>query len=263
MGRALARHGRSKWTVITKIGVDLAQKPPFVQSREALRAQLAASLAALGTDFVDVLVLNRPDPSLPIAETMAVFAEFVREGRARFVGLSEASAAEIRAAHEVCPLSLIEQEYSLLTRDLEGALLPTTRELGIGVLAYSPLSRGLLARSLPSAAPGAAFDFRASSPRFRGEALAANLGAADALAARAAARGCTPAQLALAWLLAQGDDIVPIPGTTKLARLAENLGAAAITLSRAEADELRAAIPEGTGERYSGMHGTFNAKAAT
>ena len=261
VGRALARHGRAALTVITKIGVDLSAKPPFVQSPAQLRAELAASLAALGTDYVDVLVLNRPDPRIPIAETMAVFNEFRAAGKARYFGLSEASAAEIRAAHAVCPLSLIEQEYSLLTRDLEAELLPTVRELGIGVLAYSPLSRGLLAGSLPSGAAGK-FDFRAVSPRFAGEALAANLAAAAALAARAAARGCTPAQLCLAWLLAQGDDVVPCPGSTKLQRLAENFGAAEVKLTADEAAELRAAVAEGTGDRYAGMHGTFNSKGA-
>lgn len=192
----------------------------------------------------------------------AVFAELVAAGKARYVGLSEASPAEVRAAHAVCPLSVVEQEYSLLTRDIEPELLPTIRELGIGLLAYAPLSRGLLSRSVidpGSLAPG---DFRRTAPRFSAAHLGANLAAADALAAAATARGCTPAQLAIAWVSAQGADVIPVPGTTSLARLAENFGAARIELSRSEEEALRAAVAQGSGDRYSGMHGTFNAKVA-
>ena len=256
VGAALRTHGRSAFTVITKIGVNLAKQPPHVQSPEELREELEQSLAALGTDFVDVLVLNRPDPQRSIAETMKVFKQFVAEGKAKYVGLSEATPEEIRAAHAATPLSLIEGEYSLFTRDIE-AVLPTMRELGIGLLAYSPLSRGLLTKAAPSPTVR---DWRNMVPRFQGEHRAANEAAADAVAAIAAKRGCTPSQLALAWLLAQGPDIVPAPGTTSLARLTENLAAVETVLSPAEADELRALVPEASGERYAGMHGTFNSK---
>ena len=149
---------------------------------------------------------------------------------------------------------------SLLTRDIEPELLPTLRELGIGLLAYSPLSRGLLSRAVVDPSALAASDYRRSAPRFSAEHLGKNLAAADALAAAAAARGCTPAQLAIAWVAAQGPDVVPVPGTTSVGRLAENLGAAAVALSAAEEAALRAAVAEGAGDRYGGMHGTFNAK---
>ena len=259
VARALARAGEGAgegaWTVVTKIGIDLSRSPPHAQSEAELRAQLAASLAALGARRVDVLVLNRPDPRRDIRETMRVFADFVAQGLCRYVGLSEASEAEVRAAHAVLPLSCLEAEYSLCSRGIE-ALLPTLRELGIGLLAYSPLSRGLLTRRLPGER-----DWRRQQPRFDAAHLPANLAAADALAAAAAARGCTPAQLALAWLLAQGEDIVPIPGSTSPARIAENAGAAALRLTPAEADELRALVPEATGDRYAGMHATWESKS--
>jgi len=257
VGRQLASApAGSKWTVVTKIGVDLSRSPPFAQSPEELREQLSASLSALGVPCVDVLVLNRPDPRRDIRATMAVFAEFLAQGQCKFVGLSEATEAEIRAAHAVTPLSCIEAEYSLCSRGIE-ALLPTLRELGIGVLAYSPLSRGLLAKRLPGER-----DWRSSVPRFAADNLPANLAAADALAAAAAARGCTPAQLALAWLLAQGEDIVPIPGSTDPARITENAGAAGLRLTPAEEAHLRALVPEAAGDRYAGMHATWESKSA-
>jgi aryl-alcohol dehydrogenase-like predicted oxidoreductase len=263
VGRQFKRHGRNKFVVVTKIGVDIKKTPPFVQSPDELRAELAASLAALGTSYIDLLILNRPSPFIRIEDSMAVFKEFIAAGTVRYVGLSEATPAEVRAAHAVCPLSAVEQEYSLLTRDIEGSLLPTLRELGIGLLAYAPLSRGLLAKSGVDTSSLAPHDFRRHLPRFTGGNLSANLSAADALAAAAGAKGCTPAQLAIAWVAAQGPDVVPVPGTTSLVRLSENLGAAAVKLSPEEEATLRAAVAEGAGERYAGMHGTFNAKEAT
>ena len=202
-----------------------------------------------------------PDPRIPIETTWAVMAQFVAEGKAKYVGLSEASPDEVRRAHAVHPVTAIQQEWSLDTRDIEQELVPTCRELGVGVLAYSPLGRGMLAGAVKAVAELAPNDWRRSSPRFSAANIDANVDRATRLAALASRRGITPAQLALLWLLAQGEDVVPIPGTTKLARLDENLAVASMPpLSEAEAAEIAAAVPEAVGERYAGMHGTFNSK---
>jgi len=239
----------------------MSKKPPFAQSAEELRMQLDESLARLRTDHLDLLVLNRPDPSIPIEDTMAVFKAFVAEGKAKYVGLSEATPDQIRRAHAVHPLTAIEQEYSLNTRDIEGELLATVRGLGIGVLAYSPLGRGMLSATLRSRADIAPGDMRLHLPRFSEENIAKNAAKADALAAIASRKGCTPAQLALAWLLAKGADIVPIPGTTKPERLAENVGAASLSLSAADVAEIEANVPEADGERYPAFVPTWNKSA--
>ena len=191
---------------------------------------------------------------------MAVLAAFVKEGKARHLGLSEASPDEVRRAHAVHPLVSVEQEWSLVTRDLEAELVPTCRELGIAIVAYSPLGRGLLSGAVTSRSGLSKGDWRLTQPRFSEANLGRNVQRGEALAALAQKRGCTPAQLALAWLLAKGDDVVPIPGTTSIARLEENVAAARIALSAAEVAEVEAAVGEGVGDRYTGMHGTWNAK---
>lgn len=216
------------------------------------------SLARLKTTYIDVLILNRPDPSIPIATIMETFKAFVSEGLVKYVGLSEATPAEIRAAHAVLPLTAIEQEYSLNTRDIEGELLSTIRELGIGLLAYSPLGRGLLGSTIKSRADLKPGDWRLSSPRFSEENIAANVKKAEKLADIAASKGCTSAQLALAWLLAQGLDVFPVQGSTKVDRTRENLGAINVVLTPEEAESIAALVPEADGDRYTGMFATWN-----
>ncbi len=208
--------------------------------------------------YIDLFIVCRQDPKVPIEETMAALKTLVDAGKVRAVGLSEASAAQIRRAHAVLPLAAVEMEYSLFSRDIEADILPTCRELGIAVLAYSPLGRGFLSGKLSAAdvavpGPFMGKDFRAMAPRFAPDAWDANKALVDKVAALAAAKGCTTAQLALAWVHAQGEDIFPIPGTTKLARLEGNIGAAAVVLSAEEVAALSAAVPASAvqGERYN------------
>ena len=255
---AVKRHGRDKWKLITKIGVDFKKNPPFVQTPAALEAELTTCLSRLGTNYVDLLVLNRPDPRVPIDAAWQQMAEFVKSGRAKHIGLSEASVAEIRAAHKIHPVAALEQEYSLFARSAE-LLLPTARELGCGLLSYSPLGRGLLAGP-PPAAGYSKSDWRRSSPRHSGANLAANAASATALKAIAERKGTTPAALALAWVLAQGPDVVAAFGTLSPQRLAENVASASLQLTPEEVKEIGAAVTEAKGERYPGRHGQFEAK---
>lgn len=267
VARAIEKYGRDKWIIVDKIGVDLSKGFKFVQTEEGLRGQLEESLARLKTDYIDLLVLNRPDPSIPIEDTMAVLKGFVTEGKARYIGLSEATPDEIRRAHAVHPISAVEQEYSLQTRDIEtGGMVPVLNELGIGVLAYSPLGRGMLGAPIRSRADLLPGDYRLHSPRFSEENLAKNAAKADKLAEIAAGKGATPAQLALAWLIHKSTSIkggvVPIPGTTNAGRLEENLKASSVALSDADVALIETNVPEAEGERYPGMHGTWNKRAS-
>lgn len=189
-------------------------------------------------------------------------AELVAEGKARFIGLSEATPDEVRRAHAVHPVTAIQQEWSLDTRDLEAELVPTCRALGVGIMAYSPLGRGMLAGTVSAREALAPGDWRRHSPRFSEANFDANAARAAALAGAATARGVTPAQLALAFVLAQGDDVVPIPGTRSVARLAENAAAVDVRLTPAEAAALAALLGAPAGDRYAGMHATFNSKLA-
>lgn len=256
IGRAFA--GRWDGVVIaTKFGFNIGGRfsrhdaAPMLDSRpENVRAVVEASLKRLGVPAIDLLYQHRVDPAVPIEETVGAMAELVHEGKVRELGLSEASADTIRRAHTVHPIAAVQSEWSLWTRDPEREVLPALRELGIAFVPYSPLGRGFLTGRFASSADLERSDWRAQHPRFSGAALAANQGIAAAVRAAAAARGCTPAQLALAWLLNQGDDIVPIPGTTKVSRLEENAGAADIRLTRAELDEIAGRIPDAEGPRY-------------
>ncbi|AXK72728.1 aldo/keto reductase [Lysobacter sp. TY2-98] len=189
-----------------------------------------ASLKRLGVDTIDLYYQHRVDPTVPIEDTVGAMARLVEAGKVRHLGLSEASAATIRRAQAVHPITALQSEYSLWTRDVEAEILPTCRELGIGFVPYSPLGRGFLTGALPSAQDLAANDTRRNHPRFQDANAERNQALVDAVRELAAARGCTPAQLALAWLLAQGEDIVPIPGTRKIERLDENAQAVYITL---------------------------------
>jgi len=219
---------------------------------EYVRASCDASLKRLGIEQIDLYYQHRIDPNVPIEDTVGAMADLVEQGKVRHLGLSEASAATIRRAHAVHPIAAIQTEYSLWSRDPEDDILPTCRELGIGFVPYSPLGRGFLAgkfRKIEDLAPD---DWRRASPRFQGENFAKNLALVDKIEDLAAEKDCTPSQLALAWLLAQGDDLVPIPGTTSLDRLEQNVGAADIALDAAELAAIDAIAPRGVaaGTRY-------------
>jgi aryl-alcohol dehydrogenase-like predicted oxidoreductase len=217
-----------------------------------VRSACNASLERLGIDRIDLYYQHRVDPSVPIEETVGAMADLVRQGKVRYLGLSEAAPATIRRAHKVHPISALQTEYSLWSRDPEDEIMPTLRELKIGFVPYSPLGRGFLAARFRTPADLAPDDWRRESPRFQGENFAKNLDLVAAINRLAKQKGCTPSQLALAWLLAQGADIVPIPGTTNPARLEENLQAVEVGLSREELESIAAVAPHGIaeGQRY-------------
>jgi aryl-alcohol dehydrogenase-like predicted oxidoreductase len=218
---------------------------------EYVRQACDASLRRLGTDVIDLYYQHRVDPETPIEETVGAMARLVEAGKVRFLGLSECSAATLRRAHAVHPISALQSEYSIFTRDVEDEILPACRELGVGFVAYSPLGRGLLARGAPLAP--VARDVRAMLPRFSAENLAQNLALVDVLARRAEQRGLSPAQLALAWLLAAGPDVVPFPGTKRRRYLEENVAAAAARIGPDEVAAVRTQIPRDAvaGARYA------------
>jgi aryl-alcohol dehydrogenase-like predicted oxidoreductase len=202
-----------------------------------------ASLERLGTDYIDLYYQHRIDPAVPIEETVGAMAELVTAGKVRYIGLSEASPDVIRRAHATHPLSAVQSEYSLWTRDPEAEVLPTLRELGIGLVAYSPLGRGFLTGQIRSLDDLSEDDWRRSNPRFQEEALRQNVELADRVRELAVERGVTPAQLALAWVHAKGSDIVPIPGTKRPARLEENAASVVVELSDADVAALDQAVP--------------------
>ena len=222
---------------------------------EYVRAACDASLERLGVEYIDVYYQHRVDRSVPIEETVGAMAELVAAGKVRHLGLSEASPETIRRAAAVHPIAALQTEYSLWSRDPEDDLLATVRALGIGFVAYSPLGRGFLTGQIRSPEDFAPDDFRRRHPRFQGENFARNLDLVARVQAIAAAKGCTPGQLALAWVLAQGEDIVAIPGTKRVAYLEENLGALSVTLTPADLRELDEAAPAGAtaGDRYGDM----------
>ncbi len=220
-----------------------------------VRSACDASLARLGVDHIDLYYQHRVDTSVPIEDTVGAMAGLVEAGKVRHLGLSEAAVSTIRQAHAVHPITALQTEYSLWSREPEDEILPTVRELGIGFVAYSPLGRGFLTgrfRSLDDLPEG---DFRRVNPRFEGDNFRRNLDVVSQVHAMAAEKGCSPGQLAIAWLLAQGDDIVPIPGTKRLTYLADNLGAVDVTLSTDEMARIEAVAPKGfaAGDRYADM----------
>jgi len=255
VGRAL-RGRREDVVLATKCGFVPGERGAPMQvdgSPEHIRTACEASLRRLGVATIDLYYLHRVDPRTPIEESVRAMAELVDRGKVRFLGLSEVSPRTLRRAHAVHPITAVQSEYSLWTRDPEDGVLPACRELGVGFVPFSPLGRGFLSASLRSLDGLPADDFRRGIPRFHAENLPRNLALADRFAALAREKGCTPAQLALAWLLAQGDDVVPIPGTKRRRYLEENVGATEIPLSRADLAAVESAIPKGaaTGERYS------------
>lgn len=216
-----------------------------------IRRAVEGSLRRLGTDHIDLLYQHRIDPAVPIEEVVGVMAALVQEGKVRYLGLSEAGAANIRKAHAVHPISALQSEYSLWERNLEADILPLLRELGIGLVPFSPLGRGFLSGTAQRAESYPASDFRHLDPRLQGENFDANMRAAQAVAEIAATKGATSGQVALAWVLQQGDDIVPIPGTKRRAYLEQNVSAIDVTLTAAETETLESALQQVAGERYS------------
>jgi aryl-alcohol dehydrogenase-like predicted oxidoreductase len=224
---------------------------------EYVRSACDASLQRLGVDHIDLYYQHRVDQSVPIEETVGAMAELVEAGKVRHLGLSEASAANIRKAHGTHPITALQTEYSLFTRDLEDEILPVLRELGIGLVPYSPLGRGILTGAITDAGSLEDNDSRRSAyfPRFSGDNLDANLALVGEIRKIAEQKGCTPGQLALAWVLAQGDDVAPIPGTKRVKYLEENVGAASVELSEDDLVALEKAVPRGAvvGDRYGDM----------
>lgn len=254
VGRAI-RNRRDEVVLATKFGNERRQDGSFVGINgrpEYVHKACDASLKRLGVDHIDLYYQHRVDPNVPIEDTMGAMRELVEAGKVHFLGLSEAAPSTIRRAHAVHPISALQTEYSLFSRDPEDELLPLLRELGIGFVAYSPLGRGFLTGQITSPDDFEEGDYRRNSPRFQGENFAKNLELVEQVRRLARERQVTPGQLALAWLLHQGDDVVPIPGTKRRTRLEENAGAADISLSVEELEQLSSAVPAGvvSGERY-------------
>jgi aryl-alcohol dehydrogenase-like predicted oxidoreductase len=254
VGRAL-RDRRDKAVIATKFGNVRVEDGSYLGidgSPAYVRKACEASLRRLGVDVIDLYYQHRVDPKTPIEDTVGAMAELVREGKVRYLGLSEAAPDTIRRAHKVHPVTALQTEYSLWSRDAEEDLLPLCAELGITYVAYSPLGRGFLTGAIRSIDDLAPDDWRRNNPRFQGENFQKNLQLVDAVQEMARARGCTPAQLALAWVLARPEGIIPIPGTRRIERLEENIGALDVTLTREELDRLDAIAPVGVaaGTRY-------------
>lgn len=248
---------RSEWVIVaTKFGNVRGSDGSFkgVNGRpEYVRQACEASLKRLGIEVIDLYYQHRVDPNTPIEDTVGAMAELVREGKVKHLGLSEAAPETIRRAHAVHPIATLQTEYSLWSRDPEDEILPTVRELGIGFVPYSPLGRGFLTGQFQRPEDLAEDDYRRTSPRFQGENFQKNLDLVAEIRAIAADKGCTPAQLALAWVLAQGEDIAPIPGTKRRKYLEENLGALNVSLTADDLARINAAVPSGAaaGTRYA------------
>ncbi len=254
VGKAL-RGMRDRVVLATKFGNVRGDDGAFlgVNGRpEYVRSACEASLRRLGVEHIDLYYQHRVDPDVPIEETVGAMAALVREGKVRSLGLSEASSATIRRAHVVHPITALQTEYSLWSRDVEDEILPTCRELGIGFVPYSPLGRGFLTGQIKQFSDLAEDDYRRFSPRFQGENFDRNLALVERIKEMAGQKGCTPAELALAWLLAQGDDIAPIPGTKRRKYLEENVRALSVRLDEADLKKIDELAPKGAavGERY-------------
>ena len=254
-GRALAGR-RDEVVIATKFGLLSHRGGDGGRTLDShpdnARAAVEGSLKRLGTDHIDLYYQHRVDPKVPIEDTVGALAELVQAGKIRHIGLSEAAPETIRRAHAVHPVTALQSEYSLWTRDPETQVLPTLRELGIGFVPFSPLGRGFLTGQITSVDNLDSDDFRRNNPRFSGDNLTQNLRIVDEVRAVAAEVEATPAQVALAWVLAQGDDIVPIPGTKRVSRLEENAAAHALELGPAQLERL-SSIPPPAGDRYVDM----------
>jgi aryl-alcohol dehydrogenase-like predicted oxidoreductase len=255
VGRAI-RGRRNEVVLATKFGIVRSADDPRVRGisgrPEYVRQAAEGSLRRLGVDHVDLYYQHRVDPSVPIEETVGAMSRLVEEGKVRFLGLSEAGAETIRRAHTVHPITALQSEYSLWSRDIEDDIIPTIRELGIGLVAYSPLGRGFLTGRFTSIDDLPEDDFRRTSPRFQGENFQKNLDLVKQIEEIATAKGCTASQLALAWVHAQGGDVVPIPGTKRRRYLEENVAALEVELTPDDLARIEEVAPKGVaaGERY-------------
>jgi aryl-alcohol dehydrogenase-like predicted oxidoreductase len=264
VGRAIEGH-REEYVIATKFARrtdgatpgDMSTLGPLDGSAEHVHSSVEGSLQRLKTDHIDLYYQHRVDPDVEIEETVGAMAELVEQGKILHLGLSEASAATIRRAHAVHPITAVQTEYSLWTRDVEEEILPTLNELGIALVAYSPLGRGFLSGRFTAPEELDEDDFRRYGPRFTGENLKENLKLAERVKELATEKGITPGQLALAWVLSRGEQIVPIPGTKRRSYLEENLAAAEVELSAEESERIADAVPAAAGERYpeAGMRG--------
>jgi aryl-alcohol dehydrogenase-like predicted oxidoreductase len=255
VGRAI-RGRRDRVVIATKFGIVRSTdgaRLGISGKADYVRSACEASLRRLGVDAIDLYYQHRVDPKTPIEETVGAMAALVEEGKVRHLGLSEAGAATIRRAHAVHSITALQTEYSLWSRDPQDEILPVCRELGIGFVPYSPLGRGFLTGQIKRFEDLAADDFRRMNPRFQGENFEKNLELVRRVESLARAKGCLPSQLALAWVLAQGDDMVPIPGTTRRKHLEENVGALDVSLTAADLSSIDEAAPKGVaaGERYT------------
>jgi aryl-alcohol dehydrogenase-like predicted oxidoreductase len=253
VGRAIAGR-RDEVFVATKFGILRDPDDPRARGIEGgaeyVRSACEGSLARLGTDHVDLYYQHRVDPDTPIEETVGAMAELVEAGKVRHIGLSEAGAETIRRAHAVHPVTAVQWEYSLWSREVEDEVMPTVEELGIGLVPYSPLGRGFLSGKIRSFDDLEDGDYRRNSPRFQAENLERNLELVAVVEEIAAGRRATPAQVALAWVLSRGEHVVPIPGTKRVAYLEENLGALEVELTEEDLQRLAEALPEAAGARY-------------
>lgn len=254
LGQAIKGH-RDRVVVATKFGLTVS--PDSVYSTrgtpECCRRAIDGSLKRLGVDFIDLYYLHRKDPNVPIEDSVGAMKELVEAGKVRYIGLSEVNSETLRAAHAVHPISALQSEYSLWERGIEDSILPTARELGIGIVPYSPLGRGFLTGALSSMEGLPGSDFRRTLPRFSEENLAGNGKIVDRVKAVADRNNATPSQVAIAWVLAQGPDIVPIPGTKRRKYLDDNLGAAELKLTPADTAELGLLASLAQGARYAGQ----------
>ncbi|HEX7301941.1 aldo/keto reductase [Lentzea sp.] len=255
VGRAIAGR-RSDVVLATKFGIVREGGGRSIRGdRDYVRSSVEGSLSRLGVDVIDLYYLHRVPADTPIEETVGAMAELVAEGKVRHLGLSEAGAETLRRAHAVHPITALQSEWSLWSRDIEAEIVPTARELGVGLVPYSPLGRGVLTGRFASSADFGEGDFRASNPRFSGDNLDANLKMVASLRALAEERGVTAGQLALAWVQHRGDDVVPIPGTKRIKYLEENVAAASLELSADDLAAIEAAVPASAvaGDRYPDM----------
>lgn len=256
VGRAI-KGRRDKLIIATKFGIVRDPANPKLRGvsgkPEYVRNACEASLKRLGVDYIDLYYQHRVDPNTPIEETVEAMADLVRQGKIRHIGLSEAGASNLRRAAKVHPITALQSEYSLWTRDHEEQVIPTCRELGIGFVAYSPLGRGFLTGQIKRYEDFAPDDFRRNSPRFKGENFQKNLDLVQKVEEIANRKGCTPSQLALAWVLAQGEGIVPIPGTKRRKYLEDNVGALNVKLAAEDLIEINEIFPQGAaaGDRYN------------
>lgn len=252
LGRAF-KGRRSEVVLATKFGFDIRDRVRNAVTSDPthIRVAVEGSLRRLGTDYIDLLYQHRIDPKVPIEDVVGVMSDLVKEGKVRYLGLSEAGASNLRRAHAVHPISALQSEYSLWERNLEDDIIPVLRELGIGLVPFSPLGRGFLAGTAKRAEEYPPTDFRHQDPRLQGANFDANMAAAQTVRDVASASGVAPSQIALAWVLQQGDDIVPIPGTRRRANLEQNAAAAEIRLSPQEITLLESALKQVAGPRYN------------